>query len=140
VWCKEEVKPQWVPKVGILDPPKMGMDSGTMESHGVALLDIWKTLVSCTGMLRIVHVRDVHNHLIDDLILAIVLGVERSGFCELGVQQSPDNRPKGVEEPIVLVRDDSLWYPKVDPNSFEEDLGILYHSGILLRGYEDGHL
>jgi hypothetical protein len=28
---------------------------GTMESHIVAVLDIWETLVPCTGMLRIVH-------------------------------------------------------------------------------------
>jgi hypothetical protein len=38
-------------------------------------------------MLRVVHVQDVHNHLIDDLCLAIGLGVESSGFSELGVQQ-----------------------------------------------------
>jgi hypothetical protein len=57
-----------------------------MESPVVTLLDIWETLVPCMWILRIVHVRDVHNHPIDDLCLAIGLGVERSGFCELGVQ------------------------------------------------------
>jgi hypothetical protein len=92
------------------------------------------------GMLRIVHAQDVHNHLIDDLGLAIGLGVERSGFCELGVQQRPETRPKGVEEPVVSVGDDGLWYPKVNPNSFEEELGSIYHCDILLTGCEDGHL
>jgi hypothetical protein len=38
------------------------------------------------GVLRIVHVQDVHDHLIDDLDLAIHLWVEGSGFVELGVQ------------------------------------------------------
>jgi hypothetical protein len=31
-------------------------------------------------------VKDVHNHPIDDLCLDIILGVERSGFSDLGVQ------------------------------------------------------
>jgi hypothetical protein len=104
------------------------------------VLDIWETLIPCTRILRIIHAQDVHNHLIDDLGLAIGLGVESSGFCELGVQQRPETRPKGVEEPIVLVEDDGLWYLKVDPNSFEEELSNLDHCDILLTGCEDGHL
>jgi len=38
-------------------------------------------------VLRIVHAHDVHDHLVDDLGLAIHLGVEGSGLGELGVQQ-----------------------------------------------------
>jgi hypothetical protein len=116
------------------------MANGTMENPIVTMLDIWETLVPCTRMLIIVHEKDVHNHLIDDLGLAIGLGVERRGFCELGVQQRLETRPKGVEEPVVLVGDDGLWYPKVDPNLFEEELGNIYHCDILLTGCEDGHL
>jgi hypothetical protein len=116
------------------------MDGGTMESHVVTMLDIWETLVPCMGMLRIVHAQDVHNHMIDDLSLAIGLGVERSGFCELGVQQRQETRPKGFEELVVSVRDDGLWYPKVNPNLFEEELGSVCHCDILLTGCEDGHL
>jgi hypothetical protein len=82
----------------------------------------------------------VHNHLIDDLDLAIGLGVESSGFCDLGVQQRPTTPTKGVEEPAVSVGYDGLWYPKVDPNSFEEEIGIKCHCEILLTGCEDGHL
>jgi hypothetical protein len=37
-------------------------------------------------MLGIVHVQDMHDHPVDDLGLAIRLGVEGSGFGELGVQ------------------------------------------------------
>ena len=55
-----------------------------MKSPIVTVLDIGETLIPSTWMLRIVHVQDVHNHSIDDLGLAISLGVERSGFCELG--------------------------------------------------------
>jgi hypothetical protein len=36
-------------------------------------------------MLGIVHAQDMHDHPIDDLGLAIRLGVEGSGFGELGV-------------------------------------------------------
>jgi hypothetical protein len=82
----------------------------------------------------------VHNHSIDDLSLAISLGVERSGFCELGVQQRPKNRPKGVKESVVSVEDDGLWYPKVHPNSFEEYIGSINCYESLLTGCEDGHL
>ena len=58
-----------------------------MESLVVAMLNIGKTLIPCTQMLRFIHVQDVHNHPIDDLCLAIGLRVEGSGFSELGVQQ-----------------------------------------------------
>jgi hypothetical protein len=58
-----------------------------MESLVVVVMNIGKTLIPCTWMLRIIHAQDVHNHLIDDLCLAIGLGVEGSRFSELGVQQ-----------------------------------------------------
>jgi hypothetical protein len=116
------------------------MSSGTMESPVVNVLDIWETLVPCTWMLIIVHVWDVHNHPIDDLCLAISLGVERSGFYELGVQKRPETRPKGDEELFASVEDDGLWYPKVDPHLFEEYLRSIFHYGMLLTGCEDGHL
>jgi hypothetical protein len=57
-----------------------------MESPVITVLDIWENLVPCTWILLIVHAHDVHNHPIDDLGLSIGLGVERSGFCELGVR------------------------------------------------------
>jgi hypothetical protein len=88
------------------------MVDGTMESIVVTMLYTWETLVPCMWMLRIVHAHDLHNHLIKDLSLAIGLGVERRGFCELGVQQRPENRPKGAEETVVSVKDDGLWYSK----------------------------
>jgi hypothetical protein len=58
-----------------------------MERPVVIFLNIGETLIPCTWMLRVVHAQDVHNHLIDDLCLIIGLGVERSGFSELGIQQ-----------------------------------------------------
>jgi hypothetical protein len=63
------------------------MAGGAMESLVVTVLNIGETLVPCTWMLRIVHAQDMHNHPIDDLCLAIGLGMESSGFGELGVQQ-----------------------------------------------------
>jgi hypothetical protein len=137
---KEEVKHQWVQGLESQAHLKWAMAGGTMESPVVAMLDIWETLFLGIEMLRIVHAQDVHNHLIDDLGLAIILGVERSGFCELGVQQRPYSRPKGAEEPTVSVGDDGLWYPKVNPRSFKEYLGSICHCDILLTGCEDGHL
>jgi hypothetical protein len=87
MWLQEVVKHQWDPRVGILSPHlKWAMVGGAMESLVVVVLNIGKTLIPCMQMLRVIHVQDVHNHLIDDLCLAIGLGVEGSGFSELGVQ------------------------------------------------------
>jgi hypothetical protein len=62
------------------------MVGGATKSPIVTVLNIGETLIPCTQMLRVVHAQDVHNHLIDDLCLVVYLGVERSGFSELGVQ------------------------------------------------------
>jgi hypothetical protein len=59
------------------------MVGGAMERPVVILLDIWETLVPCMMILRIVHAHDVHNHLIDDLGLAINLGWKEVGFVSL---------------------------------------------------------
>jgi hypothetical protein len=56
------------------------------------------------------------------------------------VSNRDQTRPKGVEEPVVLVGDDGIWYPKVDPHSFEEDIGGICRYDILLTGCEDVHL
>jgi hypothetical protein len=63
------------------------MASGAMESLFLVVLNIGKTLIPCTWILRVIHAHDVHNHPIDDLCLYIGLRVERSGFSELGIQQ-----------------------------------------------------
>jgi hypothetical protein len=116
------------------------MVGGAMESPVVTVLKIGVTLIPCTQMLRVVHVQDVHNNPIDDLYLAVGLAVERNRFSELGVQKWPKTRPKCAEEPVVLVEDDRLWYPKMDPHSFKEELGGICLCDVLLAGYEDDHL
>ena len=58
-----------------------------MQGSVVAMLDIGKTLIPCEGVLGIVHAHDMYDHPIDDLSLVICLGVEGSGFGELGIQQ-----------------------------------------------------
>jgi hypothetical protein len=58
-----------------------------MQGSVVAMVDIGKTLIPCGGVVGIVHMQDMYDHPIDDLSLAICLGVEGSGFGELGIQQ-----------------------------------------------------
>ena len=58
-----------------------------MQGSVVAMLDIGKILIPCARVLGIIHVGDMHDHLIYDLDLAICLGVEGRGFGELCVQQ-----------------------------------------------------
>jgi len=52
----------------------------------VAMFNIWKNITLYVWLLGIVHVKYVHDHLVDNLYLAISLGVEGSGFGELGFQ------------------------------------------------------
>jgi hypothetical protein len=49
------------------------------------MLDIGKALIPCERVLGIIHVKDMHNHSVYDLGLAICLKVEGHGFGELGV-------------------------------------------------------
>ena len=58
-----------------------------MQCSFVAMMDIRKTLIPCERVLGIIHVKEMHNHLIYNLGLAIYLEVEGHGFGELGVQQ-----------------------------------------------------
>jgi hypothetical protein len=60
--------------------------SNTMYGFVVIVLNIGKTLTPCVWILGIVHVQDMHDHPVDGLDLEILLGVEGSGFCEVGVQ------------------------------------------------------
>jgi len=54
-----------------------------MESSIVDVLNIGETrIIPCEWMLRVLHVKVMNDHPIDDLCL----GVEGSGICELGVQ------------------------------------------------------
>ena len=66
---------------------KWAMAGGAMESLVLDILNIGKTLIPSKNILRFIHVKDVHNHLIDNLCLAIGLRMEGSGFSGLGVQQ-----------------------------------------------------
>jgi hypothetical protein len=53
----------------------------------VFVINIGKNITPGAKVLEILHVQDVHDHLVDDLGLAIRLGLEGSGIGELGVQQ-----------------------------------------------------
>jgi hypothetical protein len=57
-----------------------------MQGSIIAMLDIGKNIIPCVRFLGIINVQDIHDHSINDLGLAIYLGVEGCGFVELGVQ------------------------------------------------------
>jgi len=61
--------------------------SQAMESFVVFVLNIWETLIPSAWMRGVIHAQYMHNHPLDDLYLAIILGVEGSGFVDLSVQQ-----------------------------------------------------
>jgi hypothetical protein len=58
-----------------------------MYGFVVAVLNLGKNLIPSVGVLGILHVQYVHDHSVDDLSLAIRLGLEGSGIGEFGVQQ-----------------------------------------------------
>jgi hypothetical protein len=97
------------------------------------MLNIGKTLILGAWMLGIVHVQDMCDHPVDDLGLAICLGVEGSGFGELGFHQGPKDRTKCAKETNVPILDDGFWYPKMYLHSFEEDLSSGLHCDALLQ-------
>lgn len=49
-----------------------------MKDYVVAMLNIWKTLITSIGMFIIVHYQNMHNHHIEHLCLSINLGVHGS--------------------------------------------------------------
>jgi hypothetical protein len=57
-----------------------------MYGYDVTMLNIGKILIPCAKVLGIIHAQDMHDYPLDDLNLAIRLGVEGSVFGELGVQ------------------------------------------------------
>jgi hypothetical protein len=57
-----------------------------MYGFVITLLNIGKNFISFLQVLGIVHVKNMHDHPIDNLSLAIHLGVEGHGFGEIGVQ------------------------------------------------------
>jgi hypothetical protein len=85
--CKRQCNINWTQGLESQPHLKWAMVGGAIESYVVVVLNIGKNLIPGTQMLRVVHVQDVHNHPIDDLCLAISLGVESTGFSELDVQQ-----------------------------------------------------
>ena len=60
-----------------------------MNSSIVDVLHIRKAIIPLTWMFIVMHCQYVHDHLIDHFYLSIDLGMEGSGFGELGVQQWP---------------------------------------------------
>jgi hypothetical protein len=56
-----------------------------MYGFVLTVLKIGKTFIPGVQLLGIVHVQDGDDHLVDDLGLAICLGVEGSGIGEIGV-------------------------------------------------------
>jgi hypothetical protein len=58
-----------------------------MQGSVVAMLNTGENFITCARFLGIIHVQDMHDHLIYDLDLAICLGVEGHGFGEIGIQQ-----------------------------------------------------
>jgi hypothetical protein len=58
-----------------------------MEIFFVVVLNTGDTLISCGWMFVVVHVKYMHDHLIDNLFQAISFWVESIVFGNLGVEQ-----------------------------------------------------
>lgn len=61
-----------------------------MESSVVAILDTGEAFDPCVWMLQVVDVKNVYNHTINNLCLAISFGVEIHGLSDLGIQHRPE--------------------------------------------------
>ena len=116
------------------------MASWVVESPIITMLYIGEALIPCAWMLWIVHVQNVYNHPVDNLYLAISLGMESYGLGDLGVQHWLVAGPKCAEEPAVAIWYDRLWDPKVHPHSSKEEFSSGFCCDILLAGRHNGHL
>ena len=74
-----------------------------MEIYVVAVLDIGETFNPHSWMLRFLHAQNVYDHHVDDLYLAISLGMERFGLSELCVQHQLETGLKFTKEPAILI-------------------------------------
>ena len=74
-----------------------------MESFIINVLHIGKIPIPGLWMLIFVHADYVHYHPIDDLCLAIKLGMECSEPGVLGVQWCPKVQPECARETIILM-------------------------------------
>jgi len=61
-----------------------------MERSIVDVVDIREDFIPCAWMLQVVHVQNLYDHPVDDLYLAISLGVESHGLSELVIQRRPE--------------------------------------------------
>lgn len=61
-----------------------------MENSIVVVLDIGEAFIPCAWMLQVLHTQNVYDHPIDNLCLAINLGVESCGLSELSIQHRPE--------------------------------------------------
>ena len=59
------------------------VSSRAMNGSVVTMLHIRKTIIPCAGMLRVVHLQNVHDH----PIYYLHLGMEGGGFDEICIQQ-----------------------------------------------------
>ena len=57
-----------------------------MERFVVVVLYIGEAFIPCAWMLQVVHAHNVYEHPIDDLCLAISLGLESCGHSKFGIQ------------------------------------------------------
>ena len=55
-----------------------------MESFVIVVLEIGDDFIACAWILQVLHTKNVYDHLVDDLCLAMSLGVERCRLSELG--------------------------------------------------------
>jgi hypothetical protein len=86
-WSQGVVQHPWDPMVGIPTPPKRGCGQLSYVGLGCSYVEHREeSHPMCEGAWNCTCIGYAY-HSIDDLSLAICLGVEGSGFGELGVQQ-----------------------------------------------------
>ena len=131
---------QWDIMAGIRSSPEKGYGQLNCGEPNYNCVLIGKALVPCSWMIWIVHAQNVYIHPVDDLCLAISLGMESCGLSEIGVQHWLEARPKCAKEPAITIWYDRLWDPKVHPHSFKEEFRSGFCCDIILASRHNGYL
>ena len=92
---------QWDIVAGIPSPPEKGCGQSSYGEHDYTC-DKHRggSHPMCVDAL---HAQNVYDHPIDNLYLAISLGMEGCRLSEFGVQHRPETRPECTEELVVPI-------------------------------------
>jgi hypothetical protein len=132
IWMQGVVQHPWDPMVEIPTPPERGCGR---------LSYVW---ICCN---YVEHREDYHAQFLICMIILLTSSIWSIvwGWKVMDLLSLVSNHDQRLDQNVIRNRlssigDDGLWYPKMYPHSFEEELGSGLHCDVLLAGDHNHHL